>query len=87
MQEIAAIAWLWSGVATITASRLFSLSSIRRKSLYLAAFGYLSKVLAARFQSGSAKAMMFSLEHPAMSLAPLPPTPIAAIFSFSFGDL
>ena len=32
-------------------------------------------------------ATMFSLEQPAMSLAPFPPAPIAAIFSFSLGDL
>jgi hypothetical protein len=29
---------------------------------------------------------MFSFEHAAMSLAPFPPAPIAATFSFSFGD-
>jgi hypothetical protein len=28
-------------------------------------------------------AMMFSPVHPAMSVAPLPPAPIAAMFSFS----
>jgi hypothetical protein len=32
-------------------------------------------------------ATMFSLAHPAMSLAPLPPAPMAAMLSFSLGDL
>jgi len=68
MAHMAAMACMWSGVETVTASMLFSLSSISRKSLYRLAFGYSSKVLAARTQSGSAKATMFSPAQAAMGI-------------------
>jgi len=55
--------------------------------LYCFAFGNSLNVLAADFQSGSAKATIFSVAQPVMSLCPLPPAPMAAMLSFSFGDL
>ncbi len=42
---MAMTAWLWSGVLTVMASRLFSFSSIFRKSRYLAAFSYFGLLL------------------------------------------
>src|SRR2546421_10472993 len=71
----------------VTASMPFSLSSIWRKSLYCFALGYFWNVSAAFFQSGSHKATMFSALQPSMSEAPFPPAPIAAMLSFSLGDL
>ena len=65
-----------------------SLSSIFRKSLYLGAFGKRSKVAAARRSSTSHSATMFSVGAAALTLdPPWPPEPMAATFSFSFGDL
>jgi hypothetical protein len=42
--------------------------------------------LAACFQSTSHSATTFSPAHPPMSDAPLPPAPMAATLSLSFGD-
>ncbi len=87
IDHIAGIACMWSGVAMITASMfLASLSSILRKSAYFGAFSYCLKVFSAERASGSASATMFSEAQPAMSTAPRPPAPMAAMFSFSFGD-
>src|ERR1017187_4755801 len=88
MPHIAAVPCMKSGMAMITASMaLSSLSSILRKSVYFAALPYLVKLPAARAESGSASATMFSDEHPSMSSAARPPAPIDAILSFSLGDL
>src|ERR1700690_2221854 len=89
MHHMAAVACMWSGVATITASMFLpSLSSIWRKSRYLAALGKALKDSAARRSSTSQSAAMFSVGAAARRLvAPCPPEPIAAKLSFSFGDL
>ena len=61
MAAMAITAWVWSGVAMMTASMSFSLSSITRKSLYRFASGYFSKTSAARVKSTSHRATMFSV--------------------------
>ena len=89
MHHMAAVACMWSGMATITASMFLpSLSSIWRKSLYFVAFSKRVKVVAARRSSTSHSATMFSVGAAAEIFdAPCPPEPIAAKFSFSLGDL
>src|SRR3954469_21316990 len=89
MHHIAAVACMWSGMATITASTFLpSLSSICRKSLYFVAFGKRSKVWDERLSSPSQRATMFSVGAAAPMLdAPGPPEPIEAKLSFSLGDL
>ena len=85
MAIAAAVAWVWSGVETVTASmRLASFSSICRKSAYLAAFAWRLNMCAARPESMSQSATMFWLSQPSMSTCPLPPEPIAAMLSRSF---
>ena len=76
---------MWSGVAMHTASMFFaSLSNISRKSTYFFAFSHFSNDSAARTESTSASATMFSVAPtPESTLAPRPPTPIPATFSFS----
>ncbi len=90
MHHMAAVPCMWSGIAMITASIfLASLSSIFRKSVYFGRFGYRLKTCSALNESTSHSATMFSPKraHPEMSLAALPPAPMEAMFSFSFGDL
>src|SRR2546430_2939216 len=85
MARSAAGACMWSGVDTVTASmRLPSFSSITRKSLKRFACGYFRKEPAALTSSTSHNAQMFSLSTFSMSLAPLPPTPIPAMFNRLF---
>ena len=89
MAHMAAVACMWSGMATITASMFLpSLSSICRKSLYLVALGKRLKVAAARRSSTSHSATMFSVGAAAEMLdAAWPPAPIDPKLSFSLGDL
>ena len=63
------------------------LSSMTRKSLYFGALGNCLKARSARLSSGSQRATMFSPAQPFKSVKPLPPEPMAAMLSFSEGDL
>ena len=95
MAAMAMTAWVWSGVATVTASRSFSLSSISRKSRYLLALLYLaccSGVLSGFFSSlaiisssTSQRATMFSVLTPWMSPAPRPHAPTQPMLTVSLG--
>ena len=71
---------------TVTASMPFSLSSIWRKSLYFVALSNRVKPSAARAQSTSASATMFSELSDPRTLPARPPAPTPAMFIFSFGD-
>src|SRR5690349_12248271 len=88
MAHEAAVACMKSGMAMMTASMFLpSLSSIWRKSLYFGKLSYLANMRAAFFESTSHSATMFSDSQPVISLSALPPAPMEAMFSFSFGDL
>src|SRR5262245_30369945 len=80
------IAWLWSGVATSTASKFFSASNIFRQSEYFLAFGLPLKDSAARFQSQSHSATTLtapvSFKSDRLS-APRPPAPTTARLTLS----
>src|ERR1039458_7179076 len=88
MAHMAADACMWSGQDTSTASMLpLSLSNMRRKSWYFGAVGWAANILAARLASGSVRATMFSLAHPAILLSVLRSAPTVEMLSFSLGDL
>jgi len=84
-----------AGVATVIASRSFSLSSISRKSRYLAALSYFAccsgvfsgffSSLAIISSSTSQRAMIFSVLMPWMSPAPRPQAPTQPMLTVSLG--
>ena len=87
MAITAAVACVWSGVETTTASsRGPSSWSSSRKSLYFLASLCFSPLASSRFWSMSQIATIRPWWAAwSVSLAPLPPTPMQAIFSVSFG--
>jgi hypothetical protein len=74
------MAWLWSGVETVTAwISLPTSSNIFRQSVYRLAFECFSAILASRFSSMSQMATrLVCLAAWSQSLSPLPPTPTQA---------
>src|SRR5437867_13365286 len=87
MAVMAAIAWIWSGVLTTTASRLFSFSSMTRKSWYRLASGNFLNAFAALLSSTSHKATMFSVLKLLRFSTPRPPAAMMPSLSFSFGEM
>src|SRR5690554_3469496 len=84
------IAWVWSAVATTTASKSLPISSyILRQSLYFLALGKRSNtpLPPVYFQSTSHNATMFSDSRFLRLAKPIPPTPTPAMFNLSLGAL